>query len=190
MHNLFRRCAGTHDMQTADDAHGTPSLTQKRLQYIYYDNFKKTAGHRIACHQSGTRMGSTGQARTHKAQTARRTVINIRLCGDEFFHYYETEDGILLHKDKDGCMRYAAVSHDNRITASKYAAQAQDKRTPEALEYIRGTNRTELKKIIKEEHLARKTAANRQPGSIQKSFPTTGEVKGLVILAEYQDVKF
>lgn len=190
MHNLFRRCAGTHDMQTADDAHGTPSLTQKDYNIYIMTISKKLPVIALLAISLAPAWAAPAKPGLIKHRQPDGTVINIRLCGDEFFHYYETEDGILLHKDKDGCMRYAAVSHDNRITASKYAAQAQDKRTPEALEYIRGTNRTELKKIIKEEHLTRKTAANRQPGSIQKSFPTTGEVKGLVILAEYQDVKF
>lgn len=146
MHNLFRRCAGTHEMQTADDAHGTPYLTKKDYNIYIMTISKKLPVIALLAISLAPAWAAPAKPGLIKHRQPDGTVINIRLCGDEFFHYYETEDGILLHKDKDGCMRYAAVSHDNRITASKYAAQAQDKRTPEALEYIRGTNRTELKK--------------------------------------------
>ena len=46
------------------------------------------------------------------------SVVTVRLCGDEFFHFYTTEDGIPVTKCDDGFFRYTTLDSDNNLVAS------------------------------------------------------------------------
>lgn len=111
------------------------------------------------------------------------TVLEVRMYGDEHFHYYETTAGELLLRDNDGVMRPACVSADGLPVArgeiSGKATTAADR--TRLMEAIALKNRADAE--------ARTQGARVAPNTIKQSFPTTGKVTGLILLVEYQDVK-
>ena len=92
------------------------------------------------------------------------SVIEAKIVGDNEFHYYVTRDGSYMVADRtDGFLKPA--SHD-RI---RELIDADLLRRSDA-------------NVVPQSRIA--------PGAIRKDFPTTGVVKGLIVLAEFQDVKF
>lgn len=120
------------------------------------------------------------------------TRLEVYLCGDEFLHYYVTTDNILLHKADNGYWKYAVLSADSSIVAGAYIAKMPESRTDEERSYIKGIDKNSLTVAMRHSSVI-SMAANQQrvaPGEIKGKFPTIGTVRGLVILAEYQDIKF
>lgn len=50
------------------------------------------------------------------------TTINIERRGDEFCHYFLTEDSVPVMADKYGCLRYVGISENGEIELSRFAA--------------------------------------------------------------------
>lgn len=118
------------------------------------------------------------------------TMLTVNLRGDEFFHFYETEDGILLKADQNNALWYAVLDDKGNIVPGKYLAADASQRSAEVNKYLDDIGQGEIKKELfktREEKIS--TRAN-MPGQINSTFPTTGNVRGIVILAEYQDIKF
>ena len=46
------------------------------------------------------------------------TTIHVRLCGDEYYHYYTTEDGSPITLCDDGYYRYTTIDAQNNLVAS------------------------------------------------------------------------
>jgi len=110
------------------------------------------------------------------------TQVSVRIIGDEHFHYYESEAGEVLMRDSDGTLRPMTRGAGGELVA---CGEITGRRTPEA-------EKEELRKAVAEyrERMAEANVERRvAPQAIQRSFPTTGVVTGLVILCEYQDVK-
>ena len=88
--------------------------------------------------------------------------------GDASFHWYETPEGEILAADMaDGFFRAVDASRLSQLkeeAAMKAAASLEQAR-------INGMSRV-------------------APSPIKREFPTTGTVRGLIVLAEFQDVKF
>ena len=106
-------------------------------------------------------------------------------------HYYETADGLMLQRNPEGFYCYAELSGNGAVTCSPFVACDLAVRSPEVKAYINKVDQLALRDVRYEELVLRK--ADRQkaaPGVIPAEFPTVGEVRGLVILAQYQDVKF
>lgn len=114
--------------------------------------------------------------------------LTIVLQGDEHFSYYSTTDQIMLAKDKDGYMRYAVPANNNGFVPGKYIASNPGERNAEVKSYLKEID-------VKIENALAKQRDNRgmskMPGPIGSSqFPNKGEVRGLVIMAEFTDRKF
>lgn len=116
------------------------------------------------------------------------TTIEVRLCGDEFFNYYETIDGIILKKDKNGFLKYAELTEDNQITASQLIANNPGMRSQSECDFIKAVNKKNLQQAINLQYSRAKQLI--RPGEVTQSFPTKGDINGIVFLVEYQDVKF
>lgn len=86
------------------------------------------------------------------------TIVPVKLCGDENFHYYSLMDGTPLLKDRQG--RY-------------------QKTNIETLQMTYNAVRTQMR-----------TRASGIGTAHPSYFPHTGSPKALVILVEFQDVKF
>ncbi len=90
--------------------------------------------------------------------------VEARIIGDNEFHYYELRDGSFMIADRaDGFLKPIAAGE---------------------VEALRAVD------MQRRENAANAFATRTDPGEIKKSFPTTGTVKGLIVLAEFQDVKF
>ena len=92
------------------------------------------------------------------------TKVEARIIGDREFHYYLLRDGSYMMADPaDGFLK------------------------PVSFEKVEALRAADLER---REAAANDLALRIAPGVIKKEFPTTGTVKGLIVLAEFQDVKF
>lgn len=98
------------------------------------------------------------------------STVEARIEGNRDFHYYVTRSGERLVTDADGFLKATELT-DEQLRAKV-------------------TEATEAR--IDAETRAKEAAAKRRiaPGAIKGSFPTTGTVRGLIVLAEFEDVKF
>ena len=119
------------------------------------------------------------------------TTLTVYLRGDEFMHYYETVDGLVLQKSLDGFYCYAELSKESKVIASPLIAHDETLRSPDEIAYIRGIRQESLRNVLIEKMNLDKSIRQKavSPGSIKQDFPTVGEVHGLVVLVQYQDIK-
>ena len=124
--------------------------------------------------------------------------ITVHLRGDEFFSWFETVDGYTLLRKENGDFVYAELNQFEELIPSRFLASNPNNRTPEKLEFLQNVGRhtfarsrniqrgVERKNARQAEQRQRMSAA---PGLESKN-QTTGIRRQIVILAEYQDVKF
>lgn len=126
------------------------------------------------------------------------TEVTVYLRGDEYSHWHEAEDGAVLLRGADGVLCYAVLGEDGKAVPSGVAAVNVAGRSAEAVALVAGQDMAAVRRSLRmEADKAGKTGGRVAPETITRTFPTTGEVTpttgevtGLVILAEYQDVKF
>lgn len=134
------------------------------------------------------------------------TELAISIHGDEYSHYTTTADGYLLTGNADGTYSYVAgIDAQGRMINSGIRAVNASERSAEATAYLQKLDKeatvkefvkSQPKAAISERGVSAKrvqAAPNRLPGGSQMLFsdvPTVGELPGLVILVEYQDIKF
>ena len=119
------------------------------------------------------------------------TTIEARIEGNSDFHYYVTPEGNCLVGDlTDGFIKPATIDSEGMIvpmeTAGVHSRGISAEFTAE--DFRAAALRTREAIIAKRE--ARRAPARIAPGAIKRDFPTTGTVRGLIVLAEFQDVKF
>ena len=133
-----------------------------------------------------------------KAKQPDGTVITFYIHGDEYGHEYVSADGYLLMQDDAGTYRYASIGSDNKLTCAKSPiAHNPNERTVDEIKYV--STLTSAKDIplanMKNSNI-RKSApqAKTSMGTMSQyqigNYPTIGEGRCLVILAEFSDVKF
>ena len=113
------------------------------------------------------------------------STFKARIVGNEHFHYYLTVDGKYMVADvTDGFYKPAAIDASGKVVAAATDKLAKTAFTTE--EFDRAARFT----LDSRTEAVRAKAARVAPGGIKRDFPTTGKVRGLIVLAEYQDVKF
>ena len=123
------------------------------------------------------------------------TEMPVLLMGDEFRHIYLTVDSLPLTTGADGFMQYALYDDNaGRLRASGVRASA-DARHRSAAEHQVIATRTPrttrpAKHSPKKKSQRRRAIAQNGIGLFDSSFPVKGDVKALVILVNYKDVKF
>lgn len=135
------------------------------------------------------------------------TTVQAMLIGDEFGHYYLSEDHKPMITDASGVLRYATVDASGALATSPMAATDPDKRSADAKAFVAGADMDKVAGKIYElsagkrqlldgdgmrrapEHKA-KEYPQQGIGLFTSNYPRTGEVRSLVMLVEYQDVKF
>lgn len=126
--------------------------------------------------------------------------ITYRAVGDERFHYFVSDDGLPLVNDK-GKLYFATSGTDGRMTSSGIEACDKEFRPAATQTFLRGLDGARI--ITEAAAAAKPTAPSIRPSALSlrsgsrapesmstTTFPTTGSPRGLVILAEYSDVKF
>lgn len=115
----------------------------------------------------------------HKLTQPDGSVVEASIIGDEYFHYYETTAGELLLRDDKGTLRPCVIASDGKLKAEgSIKGIATDNATRgKIMSAIAARNEAAMAKRV-------------APAEIKPSFPTTGTVTGLILLCEFQDVKF
>jgi M6 family metalloprotease-like protein len=120
--------------------------------------------------------------------------ITILLKGDEFFNYTTTEDGYVILEDKNGFYNYAKISTDNTIISSDIKVSGYSLKNgatglikASSSEFIQKIQQPSLQRVLEKKI---NSTSNRQPNSLRSSAAVSGNLKGLVILANFSDVKF
>lgn len=117
------------------------------------------------------------------------TYIIVRVFGDERLHYTTTVDGYQIIQDK-GIFYYASFDNDG-IKASAVKANNPENRTSEERAFIsRKATKTISSGYINKALSTKKTRTLMTRAGLDTGFPTTGEVRSLVILVNFSDVKF
>ena len=126
------------------------------------------------------------------------TTLTIVMHGDEYGSYITTLDGDIVQRDADGFFRYSTMEA-GRCVASKYIARDNDENNSQIESFV---NKVDKQAIInqvrtgidaKRQKMAydfRPEGAPLRQMARAKNSEETTKVKGLVILAEFQDVKF
>lgn len=131
------------------------------------------------------------------------TELKVRVVGDEHFHYYLSEDGFLLVNEGE-TFYYGNVDDRDHIVRSDIKARPAAMRSAKATAYLRGVDMERVTEALVRGGAAARSLrrsqqssrpAARSPrqtrvGLFETGFPATGDQKALVVLVEYQDVKF
>jgi len=103
------------------------------------------------------------------------------LNGDEHFHYWSTADGIPVVESTDGFCYYAESIHDIQLISGIQVAHNPEYRSASEINYL-DQIAFSVKRTSQKSHL--------KSGIFDASVPTTGTLKGLVILAQFADREF
>lgn len=123
------------------------------------------------------------------------SILLVQIVGDEYGHHYQDEEGVIFLPNNDGTLCYAMIDEHGNLVADNLVAHNRDSRNELEKRLVAAQDKQAiLHKLEKERVDARARQSNKirnvTPGKITQTFPTMGEVEGLVVLAEYQDVKF
>lgn len=125
--------------------------------------------------------------------------LTLRLVGDEFFHYKLTTDGYQVVQGSDGYYYYyTPQSASTRSANTGTRASNPSNRTSQEKSYLRGIS-TGVNQEYYQAGIAvakmKREAMNSQAALTRVAAPTASGtmqvgIKGIIILAEFQDVKF
>lgn len=126
------------------------------------------------------------------------TTLEVILVGDEFRHMYLTADSLPLVKGADGVFEYATLDADGNVVSTGVRASSHTGRRPASERSLvsrldaDATIRARLSRTsVRRQHVAaRRSIAQSGMGVFDDSFPREGDVKALVLLVNYKDVKF
>ena len=127
------------------------------------------------------------------------STIKVRIVGDEWGHYYVSEDGLLLTRGADDYFYYSDYDDaTGTLKATSVRANDVQQRSANERDFVSTRSKqlpASLKKMPAQRRkirLAEKQAAMMKSGSDHniKDFPTTGKQKTLAILVEFKDRKF
>ena len=115
------------------------------------------------------------------------TELTIKLVGNAEISYNMTTDGVILFQN--GTDYYvAAIDESGEMTSTGILAHNAGNRTAQELAAIKAQNTTKFnEQIVRKANIKR---ANTMRDANPAYFPHTGKPKVLVILAQFQDVKF
>lgn len=119
------------------------------------------------------------------------TVITVRLYGDESFHYYTTEDGYAISKSATGFYHYITDIKNGSPVLSQETVLDSDSRNAKTVSMLAKTKKANIINSIKTEGTIKKSKSVSKSNAMKlPAFPNRGEVRGLVILAQFKDKKF
>ena len=122
------------------------------------------------------------------------TTVTVLIRGDEHAHLYVSTDGYPLAYDEAGYLRYARVEADSRLT-TEGAPVARDvnRRTAAERRFLAALPKADFPAFYATRRAAKRAASATRSADnpIQiGNFPTEGEIRGLVILAQFPDRSF
>lgn len=130
------------------------------------------------------------------------TTLTYRLCGDEFYHYYTTEDGVPITRLQDGSFYYTRVlggtltatstlAHDKALRSAAEVGLIETYRMPlDSQIRLEHRQRVQQRHQVETEVDARASFPQRRKANFGDPHRTVGHKRGIVILIEYPDRKF
>ncbi|MDE6450858.1 MAG: hypothetical protein K2L23_00935, partial [Odoribacter sp.] len=115
------------------------------------------------------------------------TTLSVRMYGDERFHYLTTLDGYVIAQKEDGFYYYVDFSSTGSRVISDVRASDQGNRSSLEMASLRKRSKGVP---VSFRARAQMQNAERLRNDIQKVFVAKGSPKALVVLAEFEDVKF
>lgn len=128
-------------------------------------------------------------------ETADGSTIKVRIVGDEWGHYYLSEDGYLLTRGADDFFYYSDYdSSTGRLKPTAVRATDVQSRKAEEKAFVASRSK-EMPAGLKRMPAQRRSSAIQKASSTGsshnlKDFPTIGKQKTLAILVEFKDKKF
>lgn len=121
------------------------------------------------------------------------SMLQITLHGDEYSCWYESADGYVLLPAADGTLEYATLRSGALVTTGIRALNA-DKRPASQLQMLNSLPKQQMLEVAKNQAvqqgaLARAPRRAADSGLIN-NYPKTGSPKAMVLLVEFEDVKF
>src|SRR5574344_1088684 len=131
--------------------------------------------------------------------------ISIELIGDEYGSYYRTIDGLMVDKDSESVWKYVISIENGYNKLSSISAHNSAYRDAEEKKIIQSINQLTLiekSNIIRNQKLLERSLLYSPNNKLTRSltpnvgpystngFPSVGNIKGLVILAEFPDKQF
>ena len=114
--------------------------------------------------------------------------ITLSLSGDEFLHYYITTDGVPVDLGTDGNYRYIQSFTSKKIVLSDVVAKNPEVRSVSEKAFVAELQESGLAEAASEIRMQRAKADYTFQAA--QAFPSTGSVKGLVLLVEFKDRQF
>lgn len=117
------------------------------------------------------------------------TTLTIRLKGDEFHHYTETEDGYMVTKNSMGIFNYATRDINGKIIETQVKANNVTSRSNSEKLFVSGL---ELN-VPNVEFYQQMRARRAQPSAVstqKRVYPSTGTPRSLVILVNFSDLSY
>ena len=119
------------------------------------------------------------------------SAVTVSLVGDEYSHYYLSSDGFMLVPADDGTLQFATQDSRGDIVSSGVKACDPAARARSQQDFLRGIDREAvIAKMASQYSDLRHKAPKRISTGMVTPYPTTGRPKALVLLVEFQDVKF
>lgn len=118
------------------------------------------------------------------------TSLTVILKGDEFHHYYTTEDGYLIAKDENGVFNYAGKDAQGRKIATRIKANDISARSFQERSFVKTLERNP--DFSKERVIARqkRVSAVKSSAGGATQYPRTGSPHSLVILVNFSNLSF
>lgn len=112
--------------------------------------------------------------------------ITYYLRGDEYKHSYFTKEGYMLYQTSEGAMCYVTFDNEGNIVLTTCLAHEASEMTNEEKSLITSFEKigysTKCNSIMRQK--------KRKQNNESEAFPTTGKIRGLVILVEFADNSF
>jgi M6 family metalloprotease-like protein len=118
------------------------------------------------------------------------TTLKIMLQGDEWYNWATTTDGYRIVRNAQGVFEYAQIGNNGQIIASGHKAYAQQQRSASQAAFLAGIQKNigiNAADITKSRTISKRSALLKS-ASAEKTFPSVGARKLLVILVNFSDV--
>ena len=118
--------------------------------------------------------------------------LYVYLQGDEFAHIMTTVDGYALLEDKEGFLRYATLDKEGVLSIQNSPiAHDIEKRTVNEVNFTNNMDKVDFDVFYQKAKSRKQSLPNTRVSDTKiGNFPTHGQVRALVILAQYIDKQF
>ena len=143
-------------------------------------------------------LAKPADRRVRSVKQSDGTVLRIFQTGDEFFHYYCTEDGKPVVRVENGDFCYATISQQGELVSANALAHNKEERSTAELSMLSASVYENMEESLGTIARKRRAASTKSVASteqfgeygIKQSIKPVGEINVPVILVQFKDEKF